>query len=277
MGGHEDQQGRQASNRANDFSSVTPAPALTHPPPAGRAPTRARCGCSPSVDERQPAIRNASAATTSVTPTSGVTTEMPSSRVASNRAGRVSTSPNVETSGAVTLSRSQPKRTAPAVSPSEAASTTSEPSRPPAMDTVASASRSIDPASPRPTATALATTARASEMPMVSSIEASTFWPSTVPAAATSGTIRRGSRSTAGCRTRRRCCPAGRWRPAPAPAGPGRSASVPVMAPRNAPATRLVVEFSPSATRLCRAPAASGPNRARSRAQAGGWVASMTW
>ena len=47
---------------------------------------------------------------------------------------------------------------------------------------------------------------------------------------------------------------------------PGYFAKVPVIEPRNAPATRLVELFSPSATRLCRTPAASGPQRARSGA-----------
>src|SRR5215217_4059729 len=38
------------------------------------------------------------------------------------------------------------------------------------------------------------------------------------------------------------------------------------MEPRKAPATRLLLLFSPSATRLCRTPAASGPRIARRRA-----------
>ncbi len=42
------------------------------------------------------------------------------------------------------------------------------------------ASRSIDPVSPSPTATPLDSTASATDMPMVSSIAANTFWPSTV-------------------------------------------------------------------------------------------------
>src|SRR5262245_66221013 len=46
---------------------------------------------------------------------------------------------------------------------------------------------------------------------------------------------------------------------------PGYFSSVPVMAPRKAPATRLVDELSTSATRPCRTPAASGPNRTRRR------------
>ncbi len=129
----------------------------------------------PSVDDRQPATRNTSAAATRTRPTVGVTTWMPSRKVARYSAGNVSTSPSVDTRGAVTLSRSHPKRTAPAVSPNDAASTTTEPSSPPTIDTVAIASRSIDPLRPMPTATVLATTARASEMPIVSSIEASTF------------------------------------------------------------------------------------------------------
>ena len=85
----------------------------------------------------------------------------------------------MDTSGAVTLSRSHPKRTAPAVRPRDAASTTIDPSTPPTIDTVAIDSRSIESAMPRPTATALATTARAMEMPIVSNMEASTFWPRT--------------------------------------------------------------------------------------------------
>src|SRR5215218_4040399 len=41
------------------------------------------------------------------------------------------------------------------------------------------------------------------------------------------------------------------------------------MAPRKAPAISEVLEFNPSATRLCRTPAASGPNSARQRATRG--------
>ena len=48
------------------------------------------------------------------------------------------------------------------------------------METVDSREQTIVSTMPRPTATALATTANASEIAIVSSIEAKTFWPRTV-------------------------------------------------------------------------------------------------
>ena len=56
-----------------------------------------------------------------------------------------------------------------------APSTTSDPSTPPAMDTVDIDNRSIESVIPNPTAIAFATTANASEIAMVSSIDATTF------------------------------------------------------------------------------------------------------
>ena len=63
--------------------------------------------------------------------------------------------------------------------------------------------------------------------------------------------VDRGARS--GCRTRRRCCRAGRWRPGTSTSSPGTRSKVAVIDPSTAPATRLVALFSPRAARLCRA------------------------
>jgi hypothetical protein len=71
-----------ASKRVNDFSSVSPAPALTHPATSNTGTDSCTMRRRPSVDDRQPATTQTSAAATSSRPTDGVTTEIPSRNVA---------------------------------------------------------------------------------------------------------------------------------------------------------------------------------------------------
>ena len=165
----------KASKRANDFSRVTPASALMHPASTRMGTDSRTMRRKPSVDDSHPTASRSSDTATRTAPTVGVTTGIPSNSVPRNSAGSVRTSPRVETRGAATLSRSQPLRTAPPVRASAAPSTTSDPSTPPTMDTVDIDNRSIESAIPNPTAIAFATTASASEIAMVSSIDATTF------------------------------------------------------------------------------------------------------
>jgi hypothetical protein len=95
--------------------------------------------------------------------------------VASTSAGNVSTSPNVETSGAVTLSRSQANRVAPAARATAAASTTIEPSRPPTIEMVPMSSRPMRSCTPKATASTSAMTASTNDTPKVRIMAASTF------------------------------------------------------------------------------------------------------
>ncbi len=98
----------KASKRANDFSRVTPASALMHPASTRMGTDSRTMRRRPSVDDCQPTTSRTSDTTTRTTPTVGVTTGIPSSSVPRKSAGSVRTSPRVETSGAATLSRSQP-------------------------------------------------------------------------------------------------------------------------------------------------------------------------
>ena len=54
-----------ASNWANDFSSVTPAPALMHPATSSTGTDSWTMRRRPSVDDRHPATRNTNDAATS--------------------------------------------------------------------------------------------------------------------------------------------------------------------------------------------------------------------
>ena len=62
---------------------------------------------STSRFERQAITKAATLTAPRVAPTAPATGSAPTSRLATHRAGRVSTSPRVDTRGAVTLSRSQ--------------------------------------------------------------------------------------------------------------------------------------------------------------------------
>src|SRR5829696_2924960 len=131
------------------------------------------------------------------------------------------------------------------------------------------------PLSPRATATALATTARTTDITRVRALAASTFWPRTV-----SGRVER-RKVPAWMVVLMRLPKVPKMFPRrPMAAGtrtsrPGRRAKVAVIEPSMAPATRLVLLFSPSATRLWRAASGSGPRRPRRRAPRWGRRRSM--
>ena len=68
----------RASKRANDFSSVRPAPALPHPATSRTGTDSRTIRRSPPAEGRHPATRNTTDPTTSSTPPHQETTDMPS-------------------------------------------------------------------------------------------------------------------------------------------------------------------------------------------------------
>ncbi len=255
-----------AVNVSRRRSRATPAMLLTRPASTSTGRDVRTMRRSWGSDETIPATRAPTAASPSTHPSPDETRPKPRRPVASQRAGRVRTSPRVETSGAFTLSRSHPKRTAPAARPRVAASTGSEATNPPPTDTRVRSARPMVSPSPSPTDTSAPMRTSTTDMPSVSAPAASTFWPRTVE-------------------RRSRSCSSPAWMAvdtrlpnepntlprSPMAAGtrrsrPGRRSKVPVSEPSTAPATKLVDEFSASATRPCRA---SAPGRKR-RAEAMG-------
>ena len=139
-----------------------------------------RMRCSTGSPARKAAIRMARATSDVSVAITGVTTRIWTRKVARNSDGRVTMSPAAVTSGAATLSMSQPRRTDWAATANVSPRTATEEITPPRIEiTTKSAMEMVWP-SPNPTATALASTARAREIDRVSDSEASTFWPTTV-------------------------------------------------------------------------------------------------
>src|SRR5438552_17434 len=175
-------------------------------------------------------------------------------------------SPAAVTSGAATLSMSQPKRTEPAATPSVRRRTKTDDTAPPIIEITTKSAMEIVCVKPKPMETALASTARAKEIESVSAIDATMFWPTTVFARrlrlnvpvwmAVPRRLPRAPKTlprmpmAAGTRTSR----------------PGSSLRVWVMAPRVSPASRSPPEETSRAARPCRTLAASEPSRPRSRA-----------
>ena len=109
-----------------------------------------------------------------------VTPLMPTRKVARNSDGNVTMSPAAVTSGAATLSMSQPRRTDSAATTEREAEHDDRRRCPPTIEiTRKSASEIVSP-TPEAPATALASTARAAETNNVRATAATTFWPTTV-------------------------------------------------------------------------------------------------
>ena len=99
---------------------------------------------------------------------------------ASQSAGTVATSPNVETLGETRLSRSQSRRTATAVSVTVASNTTTDARIPPT--TLTNSNCPSDTVAPRSNSTdaPFASTAKTLDIVIESTMAAIVFWPSTV-------------------------------------------------------------------------------------------------
>src|SRR5207244_13583628 len=104
--------------------------------------------------------------------------------VASNRDGSVTMSPAAVTSGAATLSMSQSRRADTWATPTVSPSTTIDEIAPPTTEITTNAPMEMVWSRPKPTATALASTARARETDRLRAVAARTFWPTTVSARA---------------------------------------------------------------------------------------------
>jgi hypothetical protein len=186
--------------------------------------------------------------------------------VARNSDGRVTTSPAAVTTGAATLSMSQPRRAALAATPMVRARTTTDEMAPPTTEMTTKSAIEMVRVSPNPTATDLASTARASDTPSDRARAASMFCPNTVSA-------RRDTRKVPvwmAVPSRLPMAPNTLPR-MPMAAGtstsrPGRRSRVWVMAPRVSPASRSPPDDTSSATSPWRMPAASAPTTARTRA-----------
>ena len=143
--------------------------------------------------------------------------------------------------------------------------TTSEARSPPTTEMRARSNTEMVSATPRATATTLATTARSIESMRVRTSEATTFWPTRVRGRSDRrkvptwiDVLRRLPRDEN--TLPRRPMAAGT-----STSSPGRRSKVPVIEPRTAPASRLVELFRQSETRLWRAPSVLGPRSASSR------------
>ena len=92
----------------------------------------------------------------------------------------MTTSPTAEMRGALTLSRSQPRRVEMVASPSVTTSTTTEASSAPTTDTTMRSVTPMMPASPNTGASTLVITPSATAVTNVSTAAAMTFWPTIV-------------------------------------------------------------------------------------------------
>ena len=273
MGGHQHEQRRQGVEAGEGLLERDARASALMDPATTRTGTDSRTmRRRPSVEDSPTRQRaGASDATTRTAPTVGETTGIPSRSVARNRAGSVEhvAERRDERGGHVVevpAVADRPRRSGRA---RRRARRPSRARRRRSTRWPSTAGRS-SPASPSPTAMALATTASASEMPRVSSIEASDVL-------AEHGLAPQRPAERAGVDRRRDPVAEGAEDVAPQPDG-GRDQheQARVLCERAGDRPRgrrrprgWSIEFSPSATRLCRAPAASGPRSARNRALGG--------
>jgi hypothetical protein len=183
------------------------------------------------------------------------------SSVAATRAGTVARSLRVDTNGAITLSRSQPSLTEPAVRPTVKSPTASVASSPPSVETTRKSTRVIVPLRPNTVAVPLASTARTMLKPSDSAPAASRF-PPTTPSGRK---LRRNVPAWAAVPSRLPMAPNTLPRSATAPgtssSSPGRSARVPSAAARTSPLR--VAARTPTTSAASRWPASTQPGRRR--------------
>ena len=177
----------------------------------------------------------------------------------------VTTSPSVETVGATRLSRSHSRRTAPIDSTTVAASTTRLAIRPPTIEMSTRSRTRIVSATPKAIETNLAINARTNDSTTVSDSDASTFWVSTDSRLADSRNVPVWIAVEMRLPTAPKMLPRSPIAAGTITSSPGSSSNVVTIAPRSAPATRLVDELNTSATRLWRAASPVGPSRSTRR------------
>ena len=214
---------------------------------------------------RRPHTAEAAAITASVQATDGVRTATPASSAATTREGRVTTSPATVTMGATTLSRSQPKRTAPAVVAKVKAKTTNAAIRHPSADITTKSARLMVGETLKASATPFAITANATPSTRLRPTDARAFciiiesrppdspnvpaWmavPSRLPSAPKMLPF---TAIAAGTRRSR----------------PGSSSRVSVIAARNSPATRLATAAITRAPKALRTVSRSRAQRTAAR------------
>ncbi len=144
-------------------------------------------------------------------------------------------------------------------------STTSDDSTAPTTEITTRSSTEMVSARPRETDTVLAMTASASAVTNVRMTDAKTFWPTTVSARRDRPKVPVWIAVLSRLPSAPKMLPRMPMDAGTSTSRPGSRSRVPVMAPSAAPAARLVRVLSPRATRVWRAPAASGPSRARKR------------
>ena len=161
-------------------SITTPATISTSPPTHSTGTDSRRICHSCSRPDRHAHTSAAAAPMALAMATSGVSAVMPTRYVARKSAGSVTTSPTAEMRGALTLSRSQPRRVELAARPSVTTSTTIEASSAPITDTTMRSVMPMMPDSPNSGASTLVITPRATAVTSVSTAAAMTFWPTMV-------------------------------------------------------------------------------------------------
>ena len=257
-----------AGNVRNDsmrFSIVIPAITST-------APARTRTGSDSRailrrIGRRARRLRTSATrlATAQRPARVGVNQLMPTRYVARNRLGKVTMSPAAVTSGDWTLSRSKSKRTEIAVTTTTTSRTTTDDNIPPTTEITTKSAIEIEFATPNATETALASTARTSEIDSDNASDAATFWPTSVSS-------RRDTRNVpAWIAVPRRLPSAPKTLPRmPMAAGtstrrPGSASRVPVMAPSVRPARRSPPDERRSATNPAPTPLGSERTTATKR------------
>ena len=162
-------------NDEKRFSIVSPATMSTKPAIASTGidsrTMRARIGRC----ERIATTIATSPIAAQITAITGVTTSKPTRYVARKSVGSVTMSPAAVTIGAATLSRSQPRRTLSAATPTVIASTTADDRTPPSTEITTKSAIEIVWSSPNPTDTVLASTARTTEIDSDSATAAARF------------------------------------------------------------------------------------------------------
>ena len=168
-----------ASRSSSRFSTITPATrsssaATTNTGTDWRTISRNR-----SRRVRNAATRDTATAAASSQASTPVRSPAPASRAATTRAGTVAKSPRVPTSGAITLSRSHPKRTEPAARPRVARPTPTEANRPPHAEMTTKSASVIVGLMPNTMAVPLASMASTTLSSRVSTVAAMRFCPTT--------------------------------------------------------------------------------------------------
>ena len=168
-----------ASRSSRCPSTVTPATRSSTPAAASTGSDCRTMRLASTRGERHAATRTTTAAAPRPPPSTSVNPEWPARPAARTRAGTVARSPRVDTSGARTLSRSQPKRTDPAARARVTAPTRIEASSPPRVDTTTKSARVIVGARPNTMAVPLAIRPRAALSTTLRAAAPTRFCPTT--------------------------------------------------------------------------------------------------